>query len=58
MDNPTVANGMKTSNASIIATLVALCVATNYMLVSMPNVKVMDFMVFIGDSVSERLLGL
>jgi len=39
---------MKTSDASIVAALVALCVATNYVLVSVPNVKLMDFLVFIG----------
>jgi len=39
---------MKTSDASIVAALAALCVATNYVLVSVPNVKLMDFLVFIG----------
>ena len=31
-----------------IATLTALCVATNYALVGMPNIKFMDFIVFVG----------
>jgi len=39
---------MNTLRISIIATLVALCVATNYALVGVFNVKVMDFIVFIG----------
>lgn len=39
---------LRTSDASIVAALVALCVATNYVLVGVPNVKIMDFLVFIG----------
>ena len=39
---------MKVRRVAIVATLVALCIATNYVLVSVPNVKVMDFLVFIG----------
>ena len=39
---------MNTLRISIIATLVALCVATNYALVGVFNVKAMDFIVFIG----------
>jgi len=39
---------MNTLRVSIIATLVALCVATNYALVGVPQVKAMDFIVFIG----------
>jgi uncharacterized membrane protein len=39
---------MNTLRVSIIATLVALCVATNYALVGVFNVKIMDFIVFIG----------
>ena len=39
---------MNTLRISIVATLVALCVATNYALVGVSNVKVMDFIVFIG----------
>ena len=31
-----------------VATLVALCIATNYALVGVPNVKLMDFIVFVG----------
>lgn len=39
---------MKALRVSIIVTLVAFCAATNYALVGVPNVKVMDFIVFIG----------
>jgi len=39
---------MNVRKIAIIATFVALCVATNYALVGVPNVKVMDFIVFIG----------
>ncbi|KPV63449.1 MAG: hypothetical protein AOA66_0925 [Candidatus Bathyarchaeota archaeon BA2] len=39
---------MNVRKVSIIATLTALCVATNYALVGVPNVKVMDFIIFIG----------
>lgn len=39
---------MRTSKVTIITTLVALCVGTNYALVGVPNVKVMDLIVFIG----------
>ena len=39
---------MNTMKVSIIATLVALCVATNYALVCVPNLKAMDFIVFVG----------
>jgi uncharacterized membrane protein len=39
---------MNTIKVSIIATLVSLCVATNYALVSVPNLKAMDFIVFVG----------
>jgi uncharacterized membrane protein len=39
---------MNTLKVSIVATLVALCVATNYALVGMPNLKAMDFIVFVG----------
>ena len=39
---------MNVRKISIIATFVSLCVATNYALVGVPNVKVMDFIVFIG----------
>jgi uncharacterized membrane protein len=38
---------MHLHKVSIIAILVAICVATNYALVGVPNVKVMDFLVFI-----------
>lgn len=39
---------LKILKVSIISTLVALCVATNYALVGVYNVKVMDFIVFVG----------
>ena len=39
---------MNTLKISIVATLVALCVATNYALVGLPNINLMDFIVFIG----------
>jgi energy-coupling factor transport system substrate-specific component len=36
------------SKVSIITILVALCIATNYALAGVPNVKAMDFLVFVG----------
>jgi len=39
---------MNTLRVSIVVTLVALCVATNYALVGVPQVNVMDFIVFLG----------
>lgn len=39
---------MKVHKISLIIILVSLSVATNYALVSIPNVKIMDFVVFIG----------
>jgi len=39
---------MNTLRVSIVATLVALCVATNYALVGVHQVKAMDFIVFVG----------
>ena len=39
---------LKILKVSVISTLVALCVATNYALVGVYNVKVMDFIVFVG----------
>ncbi len=39
---------MSIHKVSIIAILVALCIATNYALVGVPQVKVMDFIVFVG----------
>ena len=39
---------MNVLKVSIISILVALCVATNYALVGVYNVKVMDFIVFVG----------
>lgn len=39
---------MNPLKVSTVATLVALCVATNYALVGVPNVNAMDFIVFVG----------
>jgi uncharacterized membrane protein len=39
---------MDTLKVSIVATLVALCVATNYALIGVHQVKAMDFIVFTG----------
>jgi len=39
---------MNTTKVATIISLVALSVATNYVLVGVPNLKVMDFIVFIG----------
>lgn len=39
---------MKVIKVAIIATLVSLCIATNYALAGLPNVNLMDFIVFIG----------
>lgn len=46
MDKPT--KNMRINIIAIITTLVALCIATNYALAGVPNVKFMDFIVFIG----------
>ncbi|MFW6110724.1 MAG: ECF transporter S component [Thermoproteota archaeon] len=39
---------MKIHKLAIISTLTALCIATNYALIGVPNVKPMDFIVFVG----------
>ena len=39
---------MRARRIATVATLVAVCIATNYALVGVPNVKVMDFIVFVG----------
>ncbi|MFB0543441.1 MAG: hypothetical protein ACETVR_01540 [Candidatus Bathyarchaeia archaeon] len=39
---------MNTTKVAIIISFVALSIATNYALVGLPNLKVMDFIVFIG----------
>jgi len=39
---------VNTLKVSIVATLVALCVATNYALIGVHQVKAMDFIVFVG----------
>ena len=46
---------MNPLKVSTVATLVALCVATNYALVGVPNVNAMDFIVFVGGFVSDPL---
>ncbi len=39
---------MRTQKISIITILTALCIATNYVLVGVHQIKVMDFIVFVG----------
>lgn len=39
---------MNTIKISVVATLVALCIATNYALIGVHQIKAMDFIVFIG----------
>lgn len=39
---------MKTFKIAVIATLAALSIATNYALIGVSNIKLMDFIVFIG----------
>lgn len=46
MDNPS--NLMNSKRLATIAVLVALSVATNYAMISLYNVKFMDFIVFVG----------
>ncbi len=43
--------------ASLIAVLVALSVSSNYAMVWIPNVKLMDLLVFIGGFISGTLDG-
>jgi len=39
---------MNVQRISLVAILVSLSVATNYVLIGVPNVKIMDFIVFMG----------
>lgn len=48
---------MKTTEVAIVVTLVALCVATNYALIGVYQVKVMDFIVFVGGFCFGPLIG-
>ena len=48
---------MKTFKIAIIATLVALSIATNYVLIGVHNVKLMDFMVFVGGFCLGSIVG-
>ena len=48
MDNLTMYLQTKPFKIAVIATLVALSIATNYVLIGVHNIKPMDFMVFIG----------
>lgn len=48
---------MNVHKVSIVATLVALCIATNYALVGIHQVKVMDFIVFVGGFCLGSLAG-
>ncbi|MFW6117322.1 MAG: ECF transporter S component [Thermoproteota archaeon] len=48
---------MEIHKIALISTLVALCVATNYALVEIPNVKAMDFIVFVGGFCFGPLVG-
>jgi len=36
------------SKVSMVALLVALCIGSNYALIGVPNLKLMDFLVFVG----------
>jgi LytS/YehU family sensor histidine kinase len=56
LDNPSRWH-LNTTKVSIITILVALCIATNYALASMPNVKAMDFLVFVGGFCFGPLVG-
>jgi LytS/YehU family sensor histidine kinase len=46
MDNPS--NNVNSTKLAIIAILAALSIGTNYAMISLSNVKLMDFIVFIG----------
>lgn len=48
---------MKTFQIAIVATLVALSIATNYVLIGVHNIKPMDFMVFVGGFCFGSLTG-
>lgn len=48
---------LKTIKVTVVATLVALCVATNYALIGVHQVKAMDFIVFVGGFCYGPLVG-
>ena len=48
---------MNSKNLAVIITLTALAVGTNYTLISLPNVKLMDFICFIGGFLFGSLAG-
>ena len=48
---------MNVHRISLIAMLVSLSVATNYALIGVPNVKIMDFIVFMGGFCLGPLVG-
>jgi len=48
---------MNTFKIAVIATLVALSIATNYLLIGVHNVKPMDFIVFVGGFCFGPLIG-
>lgn len=48
---------MKTFKIAIIATLTAISIATNYTLIGVSNVKLMDFIVFVGGFCFGPLIG-
>jgi hypothetical protein len=39
---------MNARKVALISTLIAVCIGSNYVLVGVPNVKLMDFIVFVG----------
>lgn len=48
---------MRVQKISIITILTALCIATNYLLVGVHQLKVMDFIVFVGGFILGPLAG-
>ena len=48
LSNQLIRAGMQTLKIAIIACLVALSIGTNYALAGVWNVKLMDFIVFVG----------
>jgi len=48
---------MNTFKVAIIATLVALSIATNYVLIGVHNIKLMDFTVFVGGFCFGPIIG-
>jgi len=48
---------MNSFKIAIIATLVALSIATNYVLIGVSNIKLMDFIVFVGGFCFGSIIG-